>query len=77
MTLASDRRAVPGGCPVCGGPAAGLLTVAQAATRYGLPRKLAYRWVRKGALPVVRIGPTKRLRVRVADADRVWQPVEA
>jgi excisionase family DNA binding protein len=77
MTPAPTARDdAAGACPACGARAgAPLMTVAAAATRYGLTRPFAYRWVRKGVLPVVRVGPTRRIRIPVAAADRICQPV--
>lgn len=48
-----------------------LLTVAQVAARYGVSTDSLYRWIEKGALPVVRIGPFRRIRIRARDADRL------
>jgi excisionase family DNA binding protein len=77
MTPAPTDRAAPDACPGCGArrAPAPLMTVAEAARRYGVTKMTAYRWVAKGSLPVVRVGPTRRLRVPVAEADRIWGPV--
>jgi excisionase family DNA binding protein len=76
MLAPTDRADAPGACPGCGARATPpLMTVAEAATRYGLTRPFAYRWVRKGVFPIVRVGPTRRIRIPVAAADRICQPV--
>jgi excisionase family DNA binding protein len=51
------------------------MTVAEAAARYGLTRGFAYRWVRKGVFPIVRVGPARRIRIPVTAADRICRPV--
>jgi excisionase family DNA binding protein len=47
-----------------------LLTVAQAARESGFSRITIRRHIEKGALVVVRLGPTRRIRIRRADFER-------
>jgi excisionase family DNA binding protein len=48
--------------------------VAQAARRYGITRTTAYRWIDKRVLPIMLVGPARRIRIPVAEADRVCGP---
>jgi excisionase family DNA binding protein len=48
-----------------------LLTVPQAAARYAVHPVTLWRWIAKGVVPVVRVGPSRRIRIRPRDADRV------
>lgn len=57
--------------PMGGEPVSDLLTVSQAAVRYHVHPVTLWRWIGKGVVPVVRIGPAKRIRIRPAEADRV------
>lgn len=47
-----------------------LLTVAQAVLESGFSEDTIRRHIKKGALPVVRRGPTRRIRIRRKDFDR-------
>lgn len=46
-----------------------LLTVRQAARRLGVNPETLRRWVRKGAIPYVELGPNKRKKFRQSDVD--------
>lgn len=58
--VADNRRAADGE----------LLTVRQVASASGFSQDTIRRHIAKGALPVVRLGPTKRIRVRRSDFER-------
>ncbi|MFF0542097.1 helix-turn-helix domain-containing protein [Nocardia thailandica] len=50
------------------------LSLAQAAARYDVSVDTLRRWIRKGRLPAVRVGP-RLIRVTVADLDALTAPV--
>jgi hypothetical protein len=39
-------------------------------------RRTFYRWIDKGIVPIVRVGPAQTIRVDVAEADRVLMPAD-
>jgi excisionase family DNA binding protein len=47
-----------------------LLTVPQVAARYNVHRVTVWRWIRKGIIGVVHVGPYRRTRITEAEADR-------
>jgi excisionase family DNA binding protein len=49
-----------------------LLTAHDVARRYGVDCETVRRWVRKGILPVVRVGPTQRIRFHHGDIERYF-----
>lgn len=54
-----------------------LLSVSAAARRLGVNRETIRRWVRKGAMTYVELGPHKRKKLRQSDVDRQRRVVEA
>lgn len=54
-----------------------LLSVSAAARRLGVNRATIRRWVRKGAISYVELGPHKRKRLRASDVDKQRRVVEA
>lgn len=47
-----------------------LMTVRQVAELSGVDRVTVWRWVEKGVVPAVRIGPTRRIRITREVVDR-------
>jgi excisionase family DNA binding protein len=46
-----------------------LLSVRQVAELSGVDRRTVWRWVDKGAVPHLRVGPTRRIRIARRDAE--------
>lgn len=47
-----------------------LMTCLEVARAYRVNVETVRRWVRKGAIDVVRVGPHRRIRIRSAEADK-------
>ncbi len=54
-----------------------MLTVSAAARRLGVNRETIRRWVRKGALTYVELGPFKRKKLRQSDVDKQRRVISA
>jgi excisionase family DNA binding protein len=54
-----------------------LLSVAEVSARYRVTRQTIYLWIRKGALPVIRIGPGATIRVSQKQADALLVRAES
>lgn len=54
-----------------------MLSVSAAARRLGVNRETIRRWVRKGALSYVELGPFKRKKLRQSDVDKQRNVIEA
>ena len=50
------------------------LTVTEAAARYKVTADTIRAWVRKGAIPHSRIGPTRLIRLRTSDLEEAVTP---
>jgi len=46
-------------------PTTRLLKVREYAERENVSARTVRRWIEKGAIPIVRVGPTRRIRIRV------------
>ena len=54
-----------------------LLSVSAAARRLGVNRETIRRWVRKGAISYVELGPHKRKKLRQFDVDQQRRVIDA
>lgn len=54
-----------------------LLTCRQVAERYGVNVETVRRWVRKEIIAVVFVGPTRRIRITQAEADKHFKQARA
>lgn len=53
-----------------------LLTVPQVAAKYGVHRVSIWRWIAKGLIATVRVGPTQLIRIERCEADRHYKRTE-
>lgn len=54
-----------------------LLSADAVSKQYGVCVETVRRWMRKGVIPYVMVGPNRAKRIRRDVADKLFQPVEA